>query len=330
MADEDDSQSDDVERVEATWDPRPLSSLLDQPRLTMPNSFALEMNGPREELAKLVRCLYCPATELRPGLGEPLSEEHFVTEGLGSRLVLLEASCEKCAQQTNRFETIVLKHSLLAVRRKLRIRGKKRRRNEARFSVRVVDENGQEAVEWHTLDEHPTVMMLPHFDAPGILCGRPIGEGMPMTMFTRTFGDMDITTARSILSPRVDTVALCQLLAKIAHGFAVWRLGLGGFSPTLLDLIQDDGEDPGLTRYHWIGGDMRTFAPVNTLHNLGWGVQRVDGTYYLVVGVRLFSFLAGPVYDAVVGTLNQEQLAKARAVAEVLVPATDRDPGQAR
>ncbi len=154
-----------------------------------------------------------------PGTGERLSEEHFLPEGLGSRLVLLEASCKACADRTHAFEEAVLLHALRASRRKLKIRAKKRKRNEPTFALTVVKPDGMESVEWRTLDVHPTVLFLPKFAAPGLLVGRPEWQFPNIDQWALLLGGI-LKSDVHFRSPVMDIAALAQLIAKIAHGFA--------------------------------------------------------------------------------------------------------------
>lgn len=295
---------------------RPLAEPANDKPLEIPNCVSIEINEPRRVLAVVRKCIYCGATTFEPGSSDRLAEEHFIAEGLGSRFVLAEASCKACADLTKAFETNVLRGALHAPRRRLNIRGKKRQRNEPKYPIRIVNPDGTETTEWRFLDEHPTVLFLPSLDAPGLLTGRPQDQGGRFNLWAILLGDLR-REARSFSSPVIDTVALCQLIAKIAHGFAVWQFGLDGFTPLLLDLILRGHEGDGsLSRYHIIGGDLRSFAPTNFLHVLGWTICPKDDKEYLLVASRLFSYLGGPMYFAVVGELNAEQSARARTVSE--------------
>ena len=285
--------------------------------LTLPNCLSIEINEPRRVVTTIGACIYCRATEYEPGTGKVLSEEHFVAEGLGSRLVLGEASCKACAGRTESIETAVLQKSLLAARRKLGIRGKKRKREEQKFAIRRVNLDGSEVIEWRALEDHPTVLLIPQIDAPGLLCGRPPGDSPLMSAWSAYLGGFRADDMRSFSSPVVDTVAFCQMLAKIAHGFAVWQFGLHGFKPLLTDFILNGQTgDAHSDRYHLVGGDLADFAPSNVLHVLGWSVHRQGDTDYLLISIRLFSYLGGPIFYAVVGELDATQIEQISAVAE--------------
>ena len=100
--------------------------------------------------------------------------------------------------------------------------------------------------------------------------------------------------------PSLDTDALCRVLAKIAHSYAVAELGLGGFTPLLREFIRGEGGD----RFRYVGGEFKPGAPGAGLHEIGFE-QGVTG--YLVVRIRLFASLGAPVYRVVVGLpLNPE------------------------
>jgi hypothetical protein len=297
---------------------RPLSQENAGEPLVVPHCISLEFNEARKTVGTIKKCIYCRATESVPGTGERLSEEHFLPEGLGSRLVLLEASCKACEDRTHAFEEAILLHALRASRRKLKIRGKKRKRNEATFALTVVKPDGTETVEWRTLDVHPTVLFLPKFDAPGLLAGRLEGQFPNINTWSLLLGAI-LKSDAHFSSPVMDIAALAQLIGKIAHGFAVWQFGLDGFVPMLVELILHnfDSDPPHPDQFHLVGGDLRNFAPhTDRLHTLGWGFFENNGKTYLLVAARLFSYLGGPIYYAVAGYFTEEQLAKARAMSK--------------
>jgi hypothetical protein len=287
------------------------------PVVVFPNEFRIGRGDPRQELKAIGRCMYCNATEFIPGTGLPLSEEHFVTEGLGSRLVLLDASCKRCAEKTSNIERMVLRWSLLVPRIRLGIRRKKRKRAEALFPVSINQTKGN--VIFHTsLEDHPSVLFLPVFNPPGLMIDRTIGESGFQSAFLKTLTALPKPGYPEFATPAVDTAAFCQLIAKIAHGFAVLELGLDGFTPLLPDVVlKEYGGDNSLSWFHLVGGDPRQFAPAEAQHVLGWGFFEKNDTEYLIVSLRLLADEGAPVYFAVAGTLTSDQSAKAHAAAEV-------------
>ncbi len=287
------------------------------PVVALPNEFTIRPRDPRRELKKIGKCIYCGASEFIPGTGQPLSEEHFVTEGLGSRLVLLEASCKRCAKKTSDVERMVLQRSLLTPRVRLGIRRKKRKRSEGKFPVHVTGSDQQDVISHTSLDDHPSVLFLPYFNPPGLMIDRPIGENSLQGAFLKTLTTLPKPAYREFASPPIDTAAFCQLLAKIAHGFAVLELGIEGFAPLLPEIIlKDYGGDNTFSWYHLLGGNPSQFAPSEAQHVLGWGFFQKDADEYVIVSLRLLANEGAPVYFAVAGTLTPEQSAKAHALAE--------------
>jgi hypothetical protein len=289
-----------------------------------PNEFLIGPNDSRRELKTIDSCIYCGAT------GVPLSEEHFVSEGLGSRLVLLKASCQRCAIKTSAIERMVLHQSLLVPRVRMGIRRKKRKRNESLFPVPIGHTDGRNIVHT-TLDNHPSVLFMPVFNAPGLTVDRPVGshgiQGAHLQMLT----ELPKPEFSEFASPSVDTAAFCQLLAKIAHGFAVLELGIDGFEPLLPEIIlKDYGGDNSFSWFHLIGGDPRSLAPSEALHVLGWGFFEKVGTEYLIVSLRLLANAATPIYYAVAGTLTPEQSARAHALEEARAGTRGTTYGQSR
>jgi hypothetical protein len=118
------------------------------------------------------------------------------------------------------------------------------------------------------------------------------------------FGDAARRGLRQFASPRLDSVRFCQLLAKIAHAYAVSVFGLQNFKPTLTSFIRDEFDDPRSDyreKYYYVGGDPTKYAASDDLHEIGWGVFVDGNTMHLVVALRLFAYLGAPVYQVVVG-----------------------------
>ena len=204
-----------------------------EPEFEPPNAFAIPVAGTVKPYPPVERCIYCGATEFSPGSGRKLSEEHIVPEGLGAALILPEASCERCAKATGKIEASVLRTLLWTPRRHLRIRGKKRKRNESTYPVTAIV-NGKDVMFYLSLDQHPAMLFLLVFNAPGILVGRPVErsgvQGAWIQELRRdSLNQMPERGFPQFASPVMDAARFCQMLAKIAHGFAVAELGWDGF-----------------------------------------------------------------------------------------------------
>ena len=93
-----------------------------------------------------------------------------------------------------------------------------------------------------------------------------------------------------------------QMLAKIAHSFAVAEWGFHSFRPLLLDLIVGASQ----TASYWVGGgDHDKPADQGGLHRLELKRELRLGTEYVVCYVRLFANFGAPEYRIVAGTCNE-------------------------
>jgi hypothetical protein len=99
-------------------------------------------------------------------------------------------------------------------------------------------------------------------------------------------------------------IPFLQLIAKIAHSYAIAEFGSNSFKPMLHTFIRSKE----IHGFNFVGGtEPRQQAEPDNLHELEIHTQEISGVVYLVVYVRLFSFLGTPAYEAVVGTVNDGQ-----------------------
>ena len=88
-----------------------------------------------------------------------------------------------------------------------------------------------------------------------------------------------------------------KMLAKIAHAYATAEVGFGLFRPLVTDFILGKVN----TMSHWVGGDWKIPPAHPAAFQLAIENVSTGGYRYLVVNVRLFSFLELPQYHVVVG-----------------------------
>ena len=103
---------------------------------------------------------------------------------------------------------------------------------------------------------------------------------------------------QSMASAVMDTTRLSQMFAKIAHCYAVARLGLDSFTPILLDHILRPEGHP----WHFVGGGTDAPSASGALHEIGCEID-AGGTRYIIVRLRLFAYLGAPEYVIVTGEL---------------------------
>lgn len=276
------------------------------PKLMLVNQCFIKTNDPESRLQRIGCCIYCGAIEFQPQPGSSLSEEHIIARGLGGTLILEEASCLKCAKHTGeRIEQLVLGGGLLAPRRQLKIRGRKRKRNDEVLNlVSVV--NGKDVKIDLPLGEHPTVLFIASFRPPRLIGGQGgIGGG-----FVHTFNAPEAAIRRgaeAIASHGFDTVVFSQMLAKIAHGYAIAKIGARSFVPYLVPFILRKFEraDHYPACYDLVGGNPDLFAPSEPeeLHQLGHEIVGHGNKRVIVVGIRLFANLGAPLFWVVAGEI---------------------------
>jgi hypothetical protein len=258
--------------------------------------------------APVGRCIYCGDQHGK------LGDEHIVPFAIArNSLVLPEASCRSCETATGRFEQACLRRTMgnIRVRLDAPTRNKKDRKPTLRLRRAKVQhaENGG----FYLLSGDADSIDIPSsavpmfyisllLDQPGILQELSLGTPLPWnTFYTYKQGD----TAESALQPGIavevgqfNPYLYAQFLAKMAYAYAVAVDGLTSFRPLVLDLIL------GRTNYfrHWVGGEPTApRASENEIHQISRSIQRVGDREFIVVRIRLFSFLGTPVYDVVVG-----------------------------
>lgn len=267
----------------------------------------LAANAPQEKYAPVSKCIYCGATEYEPGRGGALSDEHIIPEGLGARLLLPSASCRNCQEGTSKVEIKNLRRVLWAPRKALGIRGKKQKHEVARFPLMVRQVDGCEVQVDLPIEHHPALLVMPAFLPPGIFRGRPSGEPNICGAWVYGAGTMRRireTSHVGVLSPTVDVLVFAQMLAKIAHAFAVAEIGAGAFKPVLQEFITHDFKpnESFLGFYDHVGGFQGNYEKNNALHVIG--IERDQKMGRAVVAMRLFASLGGPLYVIDVGELR--------------------------
>jgi len=98
----------------------------------------------------------------------------------------------------------------------------------------------------------------------------------------------------------VPTEPFCLTLAKIAHAFATAELGIGGFSPFLIDMIRQRDVS---NRAEYIGGGEGNETPSDQLHQLAFATVGAPADV-IAVQIRLLGLLGTPTYYVAVGRKN--------------------------
>lgn len=281
------------------------SNVWNDPPLVLENAVKISSDKVGKKYPPVKACIYCGAKQLRAELGRPLSDEHIVADGLGGNLILPESSCAECAKITGRIEGVVLRSMMWAPRLRLGIRGKRRKRDMTNFLFKATVD-GKEVPLKLPLADHPSILLLLALQAPRVLSFRSPDADDVAGFWVHTLGSPTAALelgAEKISSDGFDTVRFNQMLAKIAHGFAVAEVGLTNFKPLLPNFILRTFRRTEQYRdcFNFVGGDSRDFVSAEELHTLGHETVKFGLTTYLTVVIRLFANLGAPVFRVVVG-----------------------------
>lgn len=264
------------------------------------------MGQARERRSSIGRCIYCSATS-------GLSREHVLPYGLGGNLVLNDASCESCAKETGRVEQRLLRGHWWPYRLCLGLPSRRAGEKVPDLPVKVTCPDGTEYPA-HIPMESQTIAMAFVFDPPSILEGIVKIEAPSGRLNIRNLGalspsvkidgiEKQLTPEEKLQIPvNMDAADVCRFLAKVAHGYAISRRGLGACRDYFLPEIVLGKTDGAQT---YVGGASSQFLggrlPGHGLHAL---MDHVNGEF-LTVYIQLFRARGGnePIYEVVVGRI---------------------------
>lgn len=276
------------------------------PLVSLPNKVSINRTSGRTRSKPVGFCIYCGSTELHPDSKTKLGDEHIVAEGLGGTLILEEASCFECSKITGKTEGSILRTLLWAPRHQLGIRGKNRKRQILSYPLTTIV-GGKDTVVSLPIGLHPTILFMVFLAPPRAIRTSYIPDDVS-GFWLHTFGDATpiFKKGAHIASPGLDTVRFAQMLAKIAHGFAVQQLGLAHFAPLLPSFVLRSFEktEQHTDCFNVVGGDPTIYAPSQSLHELGWEILSFGEKRLLIVSIRLFANLGAPVYRVVTGEMG--------------------------
>lgn len=246
------------------------------------------------------RCIYCP-NDGSYGLGD----EHIIPYALNGTQILRQASCHDCERITSYLDGFISREVFYQIRTSARMRS--RSGLPAEFPVTLHFDDGREERVMVPSDIHPSTLVLPKFAMPTLLSGatpdgnfhftytRWMRESAAFDAFVRERGAKTAEVEMSIKPQQFSRV-----LAKIAHSYAVAKLGLEGFRPLLIDLIHQRNVERGP---ELVGSEAET-PPVASdfVHEL----SLVPHPTFVVVRIRLFASsdadgIGMPVYLVVAG-----------------------------
>lgn len=255
------------------------------------------------------RCIYCGS--LAPG-EQRLSKEHIIPMGLGGSDTLPESSCKSCEKITSRFERICLQKMFREARAHFKIPAKRKRRREGRPSRLSAGFEAGHKTKWKAVpvDDHPFFLAMPKFGLAGQLYGKkPDNQIEILGSSIKPASKDTLSRFRRIGAKSTYQIwalsEFCQLLEKIAHGYACAELGLNNFEPLLPEVIL------GISPYsfHFVGGGLAAdLGAENALHRIKLTtLQALDGSEFLGAYIQLFADKDAPTYHVIVGKFFSQQ-----------------------
>lgn len=248
---------------------------------------------------RIGRCIYCGAD----GASTELKREHIVPFALGGQDTLLDASCAVCEDVTKKIEDYCCRRMFGDVRVHLKMPSRRKKNKRTHLPIEVDTDTGMETRQIPVAD-HPGMLCTFAYDLPTILLGAPPVDtiaGRPtMKPLSEDFRERVIKQGgKGVKIPmNHDAEMFARMLAKIGYCYAVSELGLGAFTPLVMNLI--NGVRP-MYASHYVGSEMGDVRPNDQPHTLGL-LQHICGRErFITARVWLFSALGMPAHYVVVG-----------------------------
>lgn len=250
-------------------------------------------------------CIYCSDGLVRDAIKRKLGAEHIIPFGLGGIQIFPRASCRKCERITGVVEQSCLRMMFGPTR--IRLGLPTRNPEERPRELTLILSHGTTPIGEIKIPASEFPLLIPglKLPPPGLLVGerahdRLVGEFVLVqneTQVRKYLGD-----GKGFRAGSFNNHIFMQMLAKIAHSYAVAEWGFHSFRPLLRDLILGRSQ----TASYWVGGSGRDLPPdPSGLHRLELRRETRLATTYVVAYIRLFCNFGAPEYRVVVGTWNE-------------------------
>lgn len=282
------------------------------------------------------KCIYCGSTD-------SLSDEHIIPLSLGGNFILPEASCRTCAEKTSRFERYCARSIYGPVRYDLRFPSRKKGREWPKsLPAEFIFHGGRVEVREIPLEDYPQsrIPLIEFGGPPEIVLGKPPGlEWGPLRVAWIWLNyEGDVERSRKVLlgsgaasvrmSASIEFGPYAQLLAKIAHGYAVGEFGIDSFFPLLPKyIVGGDKTFPFV-----VGGAPEDIVPKEPLDAFEHAVAArlvplPSGELCLTAIIKLFGFANAPTNWVAVGIAKPSLVSKFQSLALRQAVASGVEPG---
>lgn len=252
------------------------------------------------------RCIYCARQKDEHGQPLRLTSEHIIPEFLGAGLELPDASCPTCQKITATFESSIAQDIFDPVRKSFSLVGKDGVLKKTNFPLDIGRETS--AHELIPLIHYPTILVLPMLYPAASYSRRPRDADDPFNfrMFNINADPKALQkyAIDQFSSQAIDMVRFAQMIAKIAHVYAMHHLGYGTFKPLVADFVRTDFPPGVRCKSHfehvgclWQAKDAKS----PNLHEIEIGKIDWNGQSLNAVRVRLFASCDMPSYYVTVG-----------------------------
>lgn len=242
-------------------------------------------------------CIYC-------GTNKGLSDEHIIPFALGGKLVLPEASCEKCAAITSRIERMALRGFMYQARVVGNFPSRRKKDRPSALSTKLISHNDNVVEHSIAVEEASAFLFLPKFPRAAILNNQLPANGITIIgqeilHFGKDVKELvESRDAKGIeFSSTIQPTEFAKLLAKIAYGYLVAEMGLFPREETpLLRLIRGESDDAG----SWIGSHQYMLEVESKKPQHALGVVLFDGANNIqnyIVRIKLFSNTGATGYE---------------------------------
>jgi HNH endonuclease len=269
-------------------------------------NYRLPTHQPRRYEA-VGKCIYCASLD-------SLTKEHIIPLSAGGRWILPDASCKKCAALTGAFEGEFSRTIMGPLRMLYNLPTRRPKDRPSHLPLKV---KYATSIDWEIANVDRTIcpflVGLPLYPMPDALTGNYTADNRDADvrkMWIRGAGFWkdrdaqlqelcDLLGATEVMpAGEMRTQPFCLTLAKIAHAYATAELGLGNFTPFLLDMITNRNL---CDRASFIGGGKSDEPPTEILHEVEFDNSVGNFRNIVVVRIRLFAVLGTPTYFVAVG-----------------------------
>lgn len=241
-------------------------------------------------------CIYCGTNK------ENLGREHIIPLGLGGNQILPNASCRDCEKKTSSIEGFCLRSILGPLRIQLGLPTRRPKERPKELELVVINSVGRYKRKKVSIEEYPMSVMGFLGPLAGILRGASPTDPYPhkncVVHKDGGYRKYIKSDGQGVKLGSFDPFKFAQMLAKIAHAYAIAEWGIASFIPFLPELILGK---PDII-FYFVGGEMNvSSAEFSGLHKLELKCCSFNDKIYVIVKIRLFCCFGAPQYHVVVG-----------------------------